>query len=60
MLFIMQTHEIHQIKLARKCCDYQNIKCNKENCINKLCPLNKFWEDKIKERNLGCCQDLQF
>ena len=31
------------IKTARRCMDFKNIKCDNKDCINKSCPLNKIW-----------------
>ena len=43
----MLAHDIIDIKTARRCMDFKNIKCDNKDCINKRCPLNKFWNDKI-------------
>ena len=35
------------IKTARRCMDFQNIKCDNKDCINKACPLNKIYDRKM-------------
>ncbi len=32
------------IKTARRCMDFTNIKCDNKDCINEFCPLNKIWD----------------
>jgi len=31
---------LEEIKIARRCLNYQMIKCNNKDCLNKSCPLN--------------------
>ena len=32
------------IKTVRQCMDFQGLKCNNKDCINKFCPLNKIFD----------------
>ena len=34
------------IKTARRCMDFKNIKCDNKDCINESCPLNKKWDSQ--------------
>jgi len=48
----MNTMDVMKIRLARQCLVFQNLhpmKCDNNNCQNKWCPLNKFWEEKKLE-----------
>lgn len=38
------------IKLARQCMDFQNIKCENKGCLNKSCPLNKVYDTQFKSK----------
>lgn len=42
----MNTKEIDKIRTARRCMKNQLIKCECMSCLNKLCPLNNFWDEK--------------
>ncbi len=44
----MTKKEIMDIKTARQCLKFQLIKCNNMTCLNKVCPLNKFWDEMEK------------
>jgi len=38
------------IQTARRCLLYRNINCENRNCLNKACPLNKFWISKSEKK----------
>jgi hypothetical protein len=42
----MNQIDIKEIKLARQCLKFKGFSCDNEECINILCPLNKFWKEK--------------
>ena len=39
---------VFDIKLARQCVDFQNIKCDSKDCQNEYCPLNKIHDPQNK------------
>ena len=36
---------LDKLKIAKQCIDYQNIKCDNKDCLNKVCPLNKNFKE---------------
>jgi hypothetical protein len=42
----MQPKEIMDIRTARRCMEFKLLKCDNKDCLNKMCPLNKFWDEK--------------
>lgn len=42
----MNVIDLKDIPLARKCLNFKGYYCDDKDCLNKRCPLNKFWEGK--------------
>ena len=49
----MNAQDIIDIQTARRCMRYQLMKCEKKDCLNKRCPLNRFWDDVEERKEKG-------
>lgn len=38
------SEKLNPIIIARRCMNFQGIKCHNKECINKSCPLNKEYD----------------
>lgn len=47
----MTPKEIIDLETARRCLNFKGIKCDNKECLNKMCPLNKFWDRIEKEKS---------
>ncbi len=43
----MNIQDVIDLKTARRCIDFKNLKCDNKDCSNKHCPLNKFWDNEL-------------
>jgi len=48
-----KTFNKDDIKIARQCMNFQNLRCNNKDCTNESCPLNKIYDSPKTNKTSG-------